>query len=780
MQGLYNPLISGEWIRVSGTVQGVGFRPTVWQLARDCGIAGRVWNDAEGVSIQAWGSPDDLDCFVWRLQADQPPLARIEHIIRTALNDGVDQIPGDFQIVASREGPVRTAVAADAATCPECLAEVLDPSNRRYRYPFTNCTHCGPRLSIIRAIPYDRANTSMAPFSMCPRCQAEYQDPANRRFHAQPNACVDCGPRVWLEDAGGRQLEPDSGCDAIATAARLIRQGRILAIKGIGGIHLACDAGNPEAVQRLRRRKHRYHKALALMARDLAMIERFARVGDDEVMLLRQSAAPIVILDAAGAALAPGIAPGQNTLGFMLPYTPLHHLLMQEMTRPVVLTSGNRSDEPQAIDNRDAHCRLERIADCYLLHNRDIVNRLDDSVVRLADDRPRMLRRARGYAPQPILLPEGFSDAGDILAMGGELKSTFCLLQHGEAILSQHLGDLEDAATWKDYRHNLRLYRQLFDFQPTRITVDRHPDYLSTQLGRRIAAQEELPVTEVQHHHAHIAACMAEHGLPLNGSRVLGVALDGLGLGDDGSLWGGEFLVVDYRGYQRLASFRPVAMPGGVQAMHQPWRNTFAHLLAALGWERVAADYADLDIIRFLSRRPLDTLRTMIERGLNSPPASSAGRLFDAVAAAVGVCRESAGFEGQAAIELEALAMPYFEQQADSAYGFEWQGDRLSWAPMWSALLDDLQDDVEPGIVGARFHHALAIAITEMAGHLCADQGLQTVVLSGGVFQNRLLLDRTSHLLRDQDLKVLSPAAFPANDGGLSLGQAVIASALSF
>jgi hydrogenase maturation protein HypF len=766
--------MTGESIRVTGIVQGVGFRPSVWRLAKECGIVGQVWNDAEGVLIHAWGSQASLDAFVGCLQAEQPPLSRVEAIMRTALTD-VGEAPKDFQILVSRKGEARTDVAADAATCRECLAEVLDPANRRHRYPFTNCTHCGPRLSIVRAIPYDRVNTSMRSFPMCAQCQAEYEDPANRRFHAQSNACADCGPQVWLEDAGGRRIAPDEGCDAIATAVRLIRRGSIVAIKGIGGIHLACDAGNEHAVDSLRRRKHRYHKALALMARDIPMVARFAEVNETDAALLNDKAAPIVVLNATGEALATAVAPGQNTLGFMLPYTPLHHLLMQDMRRPIVLTSGNRSDEPQTTGNQDAHQRLDKIADYYLLHDRDIVNRLDDSVLRIADGKPRFLRRARGYAPQPIPLPDEFTNADSILAMGGEMKNTFCLLKDGKAILSQHMGDLEDAATHRDYRRNLQLYRQLFDFRPALIAVDMHPNYLSTQLGKAIAAEEGVPLIEVQHHHAHITGCMAEQGLVPDAGKVLGVALDGLGFGGDETIWGGEFLLADYHGFERIAHFQPVPMLGGAQAISEPWRNTFAQLLYTLGWDRVAEDHGDLDIVRFLKGKPLAVLQTMAQKGVNSPLASSAGRLFDAVAAAVGVCRESAAFEGQAAMELEALAAGRFAKQVEFAYGFELQDGCLNWRPLWSALLKDLSEGVAPGIIAARFHQGVAAAVAETAGRLCSEHEVQTVVLSGGVFQNRLLVERTSLLLRDQRLRVLSPVATPANDGGLSLGQAIIA-----
>ncbi|MEA3413404.1 MAG: carbamoyltransferase HypF [Pseudomonadota bacterium] len=772
--------MAGERIRVTGIVQGVGFRPTVWRLANECGIAGQVWNDAEGVLIHAWGNRESLERFVRRLRSEPPPLARIDRVVRSAL-DEASQVPKAFQIVDSRTGMVRTGVAADATTCPECLAEVLDPANRRYRYPFTNCTHCGPRLSIVRAIPYDRANTSMASFPMCPQCRAEYEQPADRRFHAQPNACGECGPRVWLEDAAGNRRPPDGGIDEIETAARLIRRGHIVAIKGIGGFHLACDAGNEDAVDTLRRRKHRYHKALALMARDIAMVARFAGVNAQEAALLRDRAAPIVVLDASGEALAAGLAPRQRTLGFMLPYTPLHHLLMQDMARPIVLTSGNRCDEPQTVDNQDAHRRLDRIADDYLLHDRDIVNRLDDSVLRVADGTPRFLRRARGYAPQPILLAGDLAESDGILAMGGELKNTFCLLNKGRAVLSQHIGDLEDAVTLRDYRRNLDLFLNLFDHRPTCVVVDEHPDYFSTRLGQKQAREAGLKLVEVQHHHAHVAACLAEHGMPLDAGPVLGVVLDGLGFGRDETFWGGEFLLADYFGFRRLARFQPVAMPGGARAMHEPWRNTWAHLFCAFGREPIRDRYKDLDIVRFLETRPLQVLQTMVEKGLNSPPASSCGRLFDAVAAAIGVCREAVSHEGQAAIELESLATPEFRRQAQYGYPCDVTDDgglrTLTWRRLWEALLEDIRRGIKAARIAARFHQGLAQAVAESALDLCRHNNLDTVVLGGGVFQNRLLLEGVSERLRETGIRVLSPARVPAGDGGLALGQAAIAAA---
>ncbi len=764
----------GEIVRITGTVQGVGFRPTVWRLAGACGIVGRVWNDSAGVVIQAWGSSDAMDEFVARIETEPPPLARIESVTRIPLDDG-ESAPDDFQILMSQSGAARTSVSADTAVCPQCLEEVFDPNNRRYRYPFTNCTHCGPRLSIISAIPYDRANTSMEKFTLCKQCRKEYEKPTDRRFHAQPNACADCGPQLWLEDNRCDRLAEDEGRDAIQTAARLIRDGNIVAIKGIGGIHLACDAANESAVNTLRKRKGRFHKPFALMAKDVEMVSRYVELNVAETAMLQHRSSPIVVLQAAGELLASGIAPGQNSFGFMLPYTPMHHLLMLELDGPIVLTSGNRSEEPQCIENLDAHRRLGEIADYYLLHDRAIVNRLDDSVVRLVDDKPRFLRRARGYAPQSILLPQDFAVAPNILAMGGELKNTFCLLQQGRATVSQHMGDLEDASTYQDYQNNLQLYRRLFDFDPQVIVVDRHPDYLSSKLGHSMATENGVQLLEVQHHHAHIAACMAEYGLPLDTGKVIGVALDGLGYGEDGSFWGGEFLLADYSGFERVAHFQSVPMLGGAQAIHEPWRNTFAHLVTSLGWDLVCADYSDLEIVAYLQEKPVSNLMTMAEQGINSPMTSSAGRLFDAVAAALGVCRNSAGYEGQAAIELEALASPQFKQQSDYAYGFVLEDGTINWSPLWKALLGDLRAKVDSTVIAARFHHAVVAAVAQTATALCRQHDTNTVVLSGGVFQNLLLLQRTSQLLRSQGLTPLAPQKLPANDGGISLGQAVIA-----
>jgi hydrogenase maturation protein HypF len=759
-------------------VQGVGFRPTVWRLAQDCGIAGEVWNDAQGVMIQAWGMPAALDEFVHRLRDNPPPLARIDTVECTPLSTA--QSHSSFDIIASRTGVAQTGVAPDAASCELCMAETLSPSDRRHRYPFTNCTHCGPRFSIVSAIPYDRANTSMRRFALCPDCNAEYEDPAERRFHAQPLACPVCGPAIWLERLGGG---PAPKADAVETAARLLLDGAIIAVKGIGGFHLACDACNADAVERLRTRKHRYDKPFALMARDLDIIRRYCAMTPQDESLLRSPAAPIVVLPAEGRErVAAAVAPGQRTLGFMLPYTPLHHLLLEHIDRPIVLTSGNISDEPQCIGNDEARLKLSGIADYGLFHDRDIVNRIDDSVTRVMGGEVRVLRRARGYAPAPIALPEGFEASPPVLAMGGELKNTFCLLKNGQAILSQHLGDLEDAATFAEYRRSLALYCELFDHAPRILAIDRHPQYLSTQLGQGWAARDGLVLEEVQHHHAHIASCMAEHGVLLNAPPVLGIALDGLGYGEDGTYWGGEFLIADYLGFTRVGRFKPVAMPGGAQAAREPWRNTFAHLDTAFGWDRCRSDHPQLELVRFFETRPAAALQAMIRNNINSRPASSCGRLFDAVAAALGICRERTSYEGQAAIELEACVD---EQALEGVAGYPFAIDltpcdlssSLDSRPMWEALLQDLADRTPAPIIAARFHRSLAEAVVEMAARLA--HGIETAVLSGGAFQNRILLELTMEGLCTRGFRVLAPRQVPANDGGLSLGQAVIAAARS-
>ncbi|MDQ2804645.1 MAG: carbamoyltransferase HypF, partial [Pseudomonadota bacterium] len=707
-----------------------------------------------------------------------PPLARIDEIERTPAAMPPDEAA--FRIIESHAGDIRTGVAPDAATCPACLAEILDPAARRYRYPFTNCTHCGPRLSIIEAIPYDRATTTMRAFGFCPDCRAEYSDPADRRFHAQPIACAACGPRAWLEPAAGE--------DAIDAARALLLAGRIVAIKGLGGFHLACDATDAEAVARLRQAKRRDAKPFALMARDLAVIRRFAVVTAADAAMLQSPAAPIAVLDARDAGLLPGVAPGLATLGFMLPSTPLHHLLLRDIDRPLVMTSGNLSDEPQCIDNDEARTRLAGVADSFLLHDRDIARRVDDSLVRTMAGEPRVLRRARGYAPAPLLMARGFDAAPAVLAMGGELKNTFCLLRDGRAVLSHHMGDLENALAFADYTRSLEAYRALFAHVPRVVAVDAHPDYLSSKLGIELAARETASLIEVQHHHAHIAACMAENGVALDDGPVIGIALDGLGWGSDQTIWGGEFLLADYRAYRRLACLKPVAMPGGARAIREPWRNTYAQIVAAMGWERFARIYGDTALFRHLAGKPIQPIDGMIARRVNVPLASSCGRLFDAVAAAAGLRRDRAHYEGQAAMELEACTDPAALTAAQGR-GYPFRINRpapdgplhLDPTPMWPPLLDDLAAGAPARVVGARFHTGLASAIAAMIDALRASDpaaaAATRVALSGGVLQNRVLLELLVTRLTAQGHQVLTHRDVPANDGGLALGQAAIAAA---
>ncbi len=519
--------IHARQIRIQGIVQGVGFRPTVWRLANKSGLQGKVLNDGDGVLIHIWGDQISIDKFIDDLHTQCPPLARINNIESTPLQN--EARPDQFEIVTSANDEIRTNIPADAGCCSECLKDTLDPLSRRYRYPFTNCTHCGPRFSIIRRMPYDRAHTSMSEFALCRECSEEYQNPDNRRFHAQPNACYVCGPSVWLERSDEHVLctENLTQLDDIDAACSLIQKGEIVAIKGIGGFHIACDATNESTVKTLRKRKHRYHKPFALMARDLDIIGEYCHINKQEKALLESTEAPIVILQLKHVLLSNAVAPGQNTLGFMLPCTPLHHLLLKRMDRPIVLTSGNLSDEPQCIENSEAKIRLGKIAEYVFLHNREIVNRVDDSLVRLIADAPRLLRRSRGYAPAGIPLPEGFRDSPDILAFGGELKNTFCLIKNGQAILSQHIGDLENAKSYADYQKNIALYTDLFQHKPALLAIDAHPEYLSSKLGKQLSVQKTIPLRKIQHHHAHIAACLIDNQWSLDSVPVLGVALDG-------------------------------------------------------------------------------------------------------------------------------------------------------------------------------------------------------------------------------------------------------------
>ncbi|MCK9607431.1 MAG: carbamoyltransferase HypF [Methylomonas sp.] len=768
----------GKAIRARGVVQGVGFRPTIWHLARQHRLTGEVWNDGEGVMIHAFGSDADLNEFIRQIPLQLPPLALLDSLEVQAFEGAASST--EFRIINSQHNDVQTPIAADAATCPACLAEIADPNNRRYGYPFTNCTHCGPRLSIVKQMPYDRCHTSMAAFALCPECQGEYDDPADRRFHAQANCCPSCGPSLWLEDKQGRLTNLS---DPISHTAELIRLGYIVAIKGLGGFHLACHAADAEAVNRLRQRKRRYAKPFALMARDIQTIARYATVNALESAALQDKAAPIVLLHAQCDTLAPGIAPDDDKLGFMLPYTPLHSLLLQHLSAPIVLTSGNISDEPQCIANEDAKSKLAGIADYWLLHDRAIINRLDDSVARLMDNKIRLLRRARGYSPQALQLPAGFEKTGNILAMGAELKNSFCLLKKGQAVVSQHIGDLESAAVQHDYRNAIALYRQLYQFEPEHIVIDRHPGYLSSQYGQSLSAHENCGLSAVQHHHAHLVACLAEHGIGLDTKPVLAAIFDGLGMGNDGELWGGEFLLGDYREFTRLGHFQPIALPGGNQAMREPWRNLYAQLQHYFAWSTLQQDYAELEMLKFLLNKPLATLDTMLAKNLNAPLCSSCGRWFDAFAAALGLHAAQIDYEGQAAIALETLATTRFAGQ--QAYQDAWaiSSDNsmavLGWRGLWLAVLNDLKGGIDTADIAARIHHSLIEASVSLLIKFSTETGTDCIVLSGGAFQNHLLLEGVSGQLRAMGKTVLTPQSYPLNDGGLALGQAAIAAAKS-
>jgi len=780
-------------IRVRGRVQGVGFRPAVWRLARELNLNGEVLNDGEGVLIRAAGEPAVIDRLVARLRAAPPPLAQIAGI-ETRPAPAILDAPAGFRIAESRAGAAATEIAPDAAVCPACATEIVDPFERRFRYPFATCTHCGPRLSIATAIPYDRATTTMAGFPLCPACRANYGDPADRRFHAEATACHVCGPKAKLIRLDGRAVsfECFSMLDDVDALCTLIQRGHIVAIKGLGGYQLACDATNGDAVSRLRAAKRRETKPFALMARDIEVIRRYCTPDTAEIEALQSAAAPIVLLRANGRESLPEtVAPGLKTLGFMLPTTPLHVLALRRMTQPVVMTSGNASSEPQIIDDAEAMTRLAGIAEFALVHDRPIAMRVDDSLVRIVDGAARVLRRARGYAPAAITLPEGFADAPDVLAMGGEIKNAFCLTSGGKAILSPYIGDLDDAATFDDFRNSLDRFAALFGHRPRAIAVDKHPEYRSARVGRERAGNCVLPLIEVQHHHAHVAACLAENGRPLAAPPVLGIVLDGIGWGDDGTIWGGEFLLADYRGATRLGTLKPVAMPGGDAASREPWRNLYAHLTAEMSWAELQMNFAELDAIRDLASRPRATLDAMIKSGTNAPKASSCGRLFDAVAAALGMCRDRQGHEGDAASRLEALVCERTIREEDDALAYPFtildlpgpgkNGAILPYIEplaMWHALLGDLILDTPAPVIVARFHKGLAKAVVAMAVKLGGNERrFDTAVLSGGCFQNKVLFEETASRLRAAGFAMLAHSQVPMNDGGIALGQAAVAAA---
>ncbi len=726
----------------------MGFRPFVWQLARRFGLRGHVLNDPEGVLIIAAG--DEVGAFVAALEGEAPSLSRVDEVSVETF-DG--EVCDGFEIVASVGVGAETRVTPDAATCPECLAEMRDPGDRRYGYAFANCTHCGPRFSILRGLPYDRAQTTMAAFDMCADCAAEYADPGDRRFHAQPVACAACGPRVWLETGGVERPVED--------VAEVLANGGIVAIKGLGGFHLACHALDAKAVATLRDRKRRPAKPFALMG-TMEMIRVFCYVSGDEAALLADPAAPVVLLERSGAQMPDAVAPGQGTLGWMLPYTPLHHVLFDHWaTGPLVMTSGNLSGEPQVIGNDEAREKLAPFVDAFVMHDREIARRLDDSVERITPAGPMALRRARGRVPGTLPLPDGFEDAPQVVAYGGQMKGAMCLLKNGQALLGHHLGELDSALTQEAFDQADQDYAALFDHRPEVVAVDMHPDFYASRHGAARAEAEGLRLEEVQHHHAHLASCLAENGWSLDGGKVAAIVLDGLGLGPDGTVWGGEILLGDYRGYERRHWLQPVPLIGGDRAQAEPWRNALVRLDQA-----GLSDWADA----LFDHQPLAMARQAAAKGVNSPMSSSAGRLFDAVAACLGVCPDRQSFEGEAAMRLEALA----ESGADG-YALSCTGQEIDPAPLFAALRADLAADVGVGVISSKFHVGLARAFAAKAQALVQTREAQAVVLTGGCFQNARLLSETLQAL--ESTPVLIHSRVPANDGGLALGQAVIAAA---
>lgn len=751
--------MQGIELRIKGKVQGVGFRPFVWLLANQYKLNGDVNNDGQGVLVRFVSPPADaLEQFLSDLQNKLPPLAQITDITQRTIDWPEAATVTSFTIRESENNQMDTQIIPDAATCPHCLADLFDPNNRRYHYPFTNCTHCGPRFTIIKAIPYDRKNTAMASFPLCPQCEREYKDPADRRFHAQPNACSVCGPHIWLQD---REQTLATHETARKQTALLLQQGHIVAVKGLGGFHLACDANNQKTVDLLRQRKHRPTKPLAIMVPDLQFLQ---DLSSQETELLTSSAAPIVLLAKHKVPnIADNIAPHLQEIGVMLPSNPLQHLLLRAVNRPLVMTSANASGQPPVLKNEHAVEQLNDLADFYLCHNRDILQRADDSLIRVALDGLETLRRARGYVPDEI--PLETQSTKNVLALGSDLKNTFCLLRHNKAVLSQHIGDTANEQVRSQLSENLELFQNIYQFKPDIIAVDAHPDYFSSSIGKQLAEQQQVTPIEVLHHHAHIVSVMAEHNC---NEPVIGLALDGIGMGENGQLWGGECLLIDYQHSQYLGGLPAVALPGGDLAAKQPWRNWLAHLHQFVPqWQEI--------LTKTCAEPNWQILVNAIERGLNCPPISSAGRLFDAVAYALGIAPSIVSWEGEAACHLEALAnSSSFAIQPESAVNIPAKmpliSNKLDLAYFWQSWLN-YHASVEDKAFA--FHYALAQGFAELAANQARQHQCCTIVLSGGVMHNQLL----RRLLKENlsEFHVLSAHKLPMGDGGLSLGQAVIA-----
>jgi hydrogenase maturation protein HypF len=761
-----NAMIMRTQILVRGIVQGVGFRPYIFLLARRRALKGQVSNNAYGVFIELEGEAKAIEQFVGEIELYPPPLSIIESVER---QDNLTPVHyEDFRIVESdAKGEKFTPISADIAVCKDCLKEMFDPQNRRYRYPFINCTNCGPRFTIIEDVPYDRAQTTMREFPMCRICRSEYENPADRRFHAEPIACSHCGPRLSLADAQGQLLSLDiiDGEDEIHRARELLLNGNILAIKGIGGFHLACDALNSEAVENLRHRKYREDKPFAMMASSVDVIRQYCIVSQAEEELLRSLRRPIVLLHRRTDAEIPHqIAPNVRRLGFMLPYAPLHYLLFEDLDRPLVMTSANLSDEPICYEDSEAFTRLPAVADYFLFHNRRIHIRTDDSVTRVVGGREMIVRRSRGYAPAPI--KTAFQFTREILACGAELKNTFCLARDSYAFVSHHIGDLENLETLRSFTEGIEHYQRLFNLHPEVVAYDYHPEYLSTKYA--LALEDIETKIAVQHHHAHIASCMADNRIE---GEVIGIAMDGLGFGTDNKFWGGEFFVAGFMQAERIAHLDYIPMPGGAKAIREPWRMAAAFLHRTMGDDFLKLD---VDFVHNMNYQSWTALRGMMAKGTNSPETSSMGRLFDALASLLGL-RNVANYEGQAAIELEAIA----GKNISTAYefGLDEKGSIIKAETVIKQVVEDLLVGVSAREVSAKFHNGVAELIVQVARNVREQRHLNRVVLSGGVFQNIFLLERVCRRLQCEAFEVFTHNRVPTNDGGISLGQAVIANA---
>lgn len=750
-------------IHINGIVQGVGFRPFVFRLASRLGLGGSVQNNSVGVTIECEGPRASIEELQRLLRVELPVLARI-----TELHS--EQVPPSgetaFSIITSSRAQIAgTLIAPDVAVCDDCLRELFDPNDRRYRYSFINCTNCGPRYTIVERIPYDRPFTSMRVFPLCPDCEREYRDPADRRFHAQPNACPKCGPRLtWRH--GDSVI---AGTGAIERTIECLRQGQVVAMRGLGGFHLAIDPHNDRAVMTLRERKGRAEKPFALMAPDVASVRKFCVVSPEEESLLRHYSRPIVLLqknDAAG--LPDSIAPGQNYLGFMLPYTPLQYLLLRDHFDALIMTSGNYSDEPIAIGNDEAGERLGALADCFLFHDREILQRCDDSIARVAAGKPRIMRRSRGYVPEPIILRKATSK--NIVAVGGELKNTIGFSRGRTVFLSQHIGDLDNPSALAFFRHSIEHLQRLLEVTPQVIAYDLHPEYLSTKWA---LAQSGLPAISVQHHHAHLASVMAENGAR---ERTIGIILDGTGYGLDGTLWGGEVLIGDYRSFERFAWLEPVLMPGGAQAIHQPWRMALSYAYHAY---KDDIESLDLESLRAIGPSERRILIQMMNQGLNCPVTSGCGRLFDGVAALMGLKGE-VSYEAQAAMLLEMAIGGYNASPDDwyrSALPSRLSGGAIAVSPLIKAVVEDIRARTEKSKIAARFHKTLVELFVQAAVVARASSGVNAVGLSGGVYQNVYLLELIVERLKQEEFSVLTHTQVPTNDGGIALGQIVVADA---